>query len=95
MQARAWGGLQAPRIALSIRIQSTGWRSTIRLPIPGILPPPPIPWLLPWMARFGLAAYSEAEVKKGIDSAGYLTSQANMAWQTEIQASGQIGRAHV
>jgi D-amino-acid dehydrogenase len=49
---------------------------------------PSIPYLLPWMARFGLAAYSEKEVRKGIDSAGYLTGQANLAWQTEIQASG-------
>ena len=49
---------------------------------------PSIPYLLPWMARFGLAAYSEKEVRKGVDSAGYLTGQANLAWQTEIQASG-------
>ncbi|HZP98361.1 MAG TPA: FAD-binding oxidoreductase [Reyranella sp.] len=49
---------------------------------------PSIPYLLPWMARFGLAAYSEKEVRKGIDAAGYLTGQANLAWQSEIQASG-------
>lgn len=49
---------------------------------------PSIPYLLPWMARFGLAAYSEAEVKKGVDAAGYLTQQANITWKAEIQASG-------
>src|ERR1051325_12104451 len=30
--------------------------------------PPSIPYLLPWMARFALAAYSQAKVKKGIHS---------------------------
>jgi D-amino-acid dehydrogenase len=49
---------------------------------------PSLPQLLPWMVRFGLAAYSNAEVQKGVDAAGYLTGQANMAWKTEIQASG-------
>ena len=49
---------------------------------------PSIPHLLPWMARFALAAYSNAEVKKGIDAAGYLTAQANVTWKAEIQASG-------
>jgi len=49
---------------------------------------PSIPHLLPWMVRFGLAAYSNAEVQKGVDAAGYLTGQANIAWKTEIQASG-------
>jgi D-amino-acid dehydrogenase len=50
--------------------------------------PPSIPHLLPWMARFARAAYSTAEVRKGIDSFGPLMAEANIAWQTEIQASG-------
>src|SRR5215813_11099877 len=47
-----------------------------------------IPQLLPWMARFALAAYSNAEVKKGVDSFGPLMAEANIAWKAEIQASG-------
>src|SRR5215475_920346 len=47
-----------------------------------------IPHLLPWMARFALAAYSQAEVRKGIDSFGALMAEANVAWKAEIQASG-------
>jgi D-amino-acid dehydrogenase len=50
--------------------------------------PPSLPQLLPWMARFGLAAYSNAEVKKGVDSFGALMAEANIAWKAEIQASG-------
>ncbi len=50
--------------------------------------PPSIPTLLPWMARFALAAYSQAEVRKGVDSFGTLMAEANLAWKTEIQASG-------
>lgn len=50
--------------------------------------PPSLPWLLPWMARFAMAAYSTAEVKKGIDSFGVLMAEANIAWKAEIQASG-------
>ncbi|MBV8193702.1 MAG: FAD-dependent oxidoreductase [Alphaproteobacteria bacterium] len=50
--------------------------------------PGSVPWLLPWMARFALAAYSQAEVKKGVDSFGALMAEANIAWQAEIQASG-------
>src|SRR5262249_54195877 len=50
--------------------------------------PPSIPWLVPWMARFALAAYSAAEVKKGVDSFGMLMAEANIAWKAEIQASG-------
>jgi D-amino-acid dehydrogenase len=50
--------------------------------------PPSIPYLLPWMARFALAAYSAAEVRKGVDSFGPLMAEANIAWQAEIQASG-------
>jgi D-amino-acid dehydrogenase len=50
--------------------------------------PPSLPWLLPWMARFALAAYSAKEVEKGIDSFGLLMAEANIAWQAEIQASG-------
>jgi D-amino-acid dehydrogenase len=49
---------------------------------------PSLPALLPWMARFALAAYSTAEVKKGIDSFGALMAEANVAWKAEIQASG-------
>lgn len=49
---------------------------------------PSIPWLLPWMARFALAAHSPAEVRKGTDSFGVLMAEANIAWQAEIQASG-------
>jgi D-amino-acid dehydrogenase len=47
-----------------------------------------IPHLLPWMARFALAAYSTAEVRKGVDSFGPLMAEANIAWKAEIQASG-------
>ena len=50
--------------------------------------PPSLPWLLPWMARFALAAYSPAEVTKGVDSFGLLMAEANVAWKAEIQASG-------
>src|SRR5436190_4061998 len=50
--------------------------------------PPSLPWLLPWMARFALAAYSPAEVTKGADSFGLLMAEANVAWKAEIQASG-------
>ncbi len=49
---------------------------------------PSLPWLLPWMARFALAAYSKAEVQKGVDSFGVLMAEANVAWKAEIQASG-------
>jgi D-amino-acid dehydrogenase len=55
---------------------------------PLTLHPPSIPWLLPWMARFALAAYSAAEVRKGVDSFGALMAEANIAWKAEIQASG-------
>jgi D-amino-acid dehydrogenase len=50
--------------------------------------PPSIPYLLPWMARFARAAYSMAEVRKGMDSFGPLMAEANIAWKAEIQASG-------
>ena len=50
--------------------------------------PPSIPYLLPWMARFARAAYSTAEVRKGVDSFGVLMTEANIAWKAEIQASG-------
>jgi D-amino-acid dehydrogenase len=40
------------------------------------------------MARFARAAYSTAEVRKGIDSFGLLMAEANVAWKAEIQASG-------
>jgi D-amino-acid dehydrogenase len=50
--------------------------------------PPSLPWLLPWMARFARAAYSPAEVRKGVDAFGPLMAEANIAWKAEIQASG-------
>jgi D-amino-acid dehydrogenase len=50
--------------------------------------PPSLPQLLPWMARFALAAYSTAEVKKGVEAFGPLMAEANIAWKAEIQASG-------
>src|SRR5436190_5835280 len=50
--------------------------------------PPSIPALLPWMARFAVAAYSQEEVQKGIDAFGPLMAEANIAWKAEIQASG-------
>src|SRR5215468_209302 len=50
--------------------------------------PASLPWLLPWMARFALAAYNPAEVRKGIESFGALMAEANIAWKAEIQASG-------
>ena len=49
---------------------------------------PSLPWLLPWMARFARAAMTTAEVQKGILSFGALMAEANIAWKTEIQASG-------
>jgi len=49
---------------------------------------PSLPWLLPWMARFARAAYSPAEVRKGVDAFGSLMAEANIAWKAEIQASG-------
>ncbi|MBM3650544.1 MAG: FAD-binding oxidoreductase [Alphaproteobacteria bacterium] len=55
---------------------------------PLTLHPASLPSLVPWMARFALAAYSQAEVKKGVDSFGVLTAEANIAWKAEIQASG-------
>ncbi|CAN5299547.1 FAD-dependent oxidoreductase [soil metagenome] len=50
--------------------------------------PPSIPHLIPWMVRFARAAYSKAEVRKGVDSFGPLMAEANIAWKAEIQASG-------
>src|SRR3954468_21816246 len=49
---------------------------------------PSLPQLLPWMARFARAAYSTAEVHKGMDAFGALMAEANIAWKAEIQASG-------
>ena len=49
---------------------------------------PSLPWLLPWMARFALAALSPAEVQKGKDSLKALMIEADIAWKAEIQASG-------
>jgi D-amino-acid dehydrogenase len=49
---------------------------------------PSVPRLLPWMARFALAASSKDEVRKGIEALGALGAEANIAWQAEIQASG-------
>jgi D-amino-acid dehydrogenase len=50
--------------------------------------PPSLPALLPWMARFARAAYSPAEVRKGVDAFVPLMAEANIAWKAEIQASG-------
>ena len=50
--------------------------------------PPSLPWLLPWMARFALAALSKAEVRKGMDTLKALMIEADVAWKAEIQASG-------
>jgi D-amino-acid dehydrogenase len=55
---------------------------------PLTLHPPSLPWLLPWMARFALAALSPAEVQKGKDSLKALMIEADIAWKAEIQASG-------
>jgi len=49
---------------------------------------PSLPWLLPWMARFALAALSPAEVQKGKESLKALMIEADIAWKAEIQASG-------
>lgn len=49
---------------------------------------PSIPALLPWMARFALAAISPAEVDKGKAAFKPLMLEADLAWKTEIQASG-------
>jgi D-amino-acid dehydrogenase len=50
--------------------------------------PPSLPRLLPWMARFALAAASKAQVQKAVDAYGALMAEANIAWKAEIQASG-------
>ncbi|MDP1753293.1 MAG: FAD-dependent oxidoreductase [Reyranella sp.] len=55
---------------------------------PLTLHPPSLPWLLPWMARFALAALSTAEVRKGMDALKVLMVEADVAWKAEIQASG-------
>jgi D-amino-acid dehydrogenase len=49
---------------------------------------PSIPTLLPWMARFALAALSTAEVEKGKAAFKPLMLEADIAWKAEIQASG-------
>jgi len=49
---------------------------------------PSIPSLLPWMARFALAAMSPAEVDKGKAAFKPLMLEADLAWKAEIQASG-------
>lgn len=49
---------------------------------------PSIPSLLPWMARFALAAMSAAEVDKGKAMFKPLMIEADLAWRAEIQASG-------
>ncbi|MDP2375231.1 FAD-binding oxidoreductase, partial [Reyranella sp.] len=55
---------------------------------PLTLHPPSLPWLVPWMARFALAALNPAEVQKGKDSLKALMIEADIAWKAEIQASG-------
>ena len=49
---------------------------------------PSIPSLLPWMARFALAAMSPTEVDKGKAAFKPLMLEADLAWKAEIQASG-------
>ncbi|MBN9513149.1 MAG: FAD-binding oxidoreductase [Alphaproteobacteria bacterium] len=49
---------------------------------------PSIPSLLPWMARFALAAMSPVEVDKGKAAFKPLMLEADLAWKAEIQASG-------
>ncbi len=49
---------------------------------------PSIPTLLPWMARFALAALSTTEVEKGKAAFKPLMLEADIAWKAEIQASG-------
>ncbi|MGE0151752.1 MAG: NAD(P)/FAD-dependent oxidoreductase [Reyranellaceae bacterium] len=49
---------------------------------------PSLPRLLPWMARFALAACRPAELRKSVDAFGALMAEANIAWKAEIQASG-------
>jgi len=49
---------------------------------------PSIPALLPWMARFALAALNPAEVEKGKACFKPLMIEADLAWKAEIQASG-------
>ncbi|WP_295142443.1 FAD-dependent oxidoreductase [uncultured Reyranella sp.] len=55
---------------------------------PLTLHPPSLPWLLPWMARFALAAMSPSEVQKGKVMFRSLMLEADIAWKAEIQASG-------
>ena len=47
-----------------------------------------LPWLMPWMARFAVAALRPAEVQKGKDALRALMIEADVAWKAEIQASG-------
>lgn len=49
---------------------------------------PSLPLLLPWMARFALAACRPAEVRKSVDAFDLLMAEAGIAWRAEIQASG-------
>ncbi|TWT15493.1 FAD-binding oxidoreductase [Reyranella sp. CPCC 100927] len=55
---------------------------------------PSLLWLLPWMARFALAA-RDSEVKKGVDAFGTLMEEANASWKSEIQSSnlGELFRS--
>lgn len=46
-----------------------------------------LPWILPWMVRFGLAA-RPGQVRRGIDALGMLAAEAGNAWRIEQQASG-------
>lgn len=55
---------------------------------PLTLHPPSLPWLVPWMARFALAAASTREVEKGKAAFRSLMVEADVAWKAEIQASG-------
>ncbi|MCW5732246.1 MAG: FAD-dependent oxidoreductase [Alphaproteobacteria bacterium] len=46
-----------------------------------------LPWILPWMARFAIAARPD-QLARGIDALGALVADADAAWQIELQASG-------
>lgn len=48
---------------------------------------PSIPAILPWMARFALAAGSGTEVRKGIEVFSTLMAEASTSWKLEIRAS--------
>lgn len=48
---------------------------------------PSVPAMLPWMARFALAASSQVEVRKAIDAFDVLMREADIGWKEEIELS--------